>query len=157
MDSAASTWFSPREGDSAFDDYDDEEEEHAGGTSDAFGNKNRWHGDFDIGVSPQSQTRKIHDATAGMQHARQDRFGFDAAQFDTADSEDEEDEDDDGFGPFSDSYAAAPSPGAAMATVKGYSFDDDFSNGSQAQQTPAVREKLTREYLTNPGTVTIKY
>lgn len=147
LDSAASTWFSPREGDSAFDDYDDEEEEHAGSSAGkAFGNKNSWHGDFDIGINPpQSLTRKIHDSTAGLQHARQDRFGFDAAQFGSVDSDDdEEEEDDDGFGPFSDSYAAEPSPGAAMATVKGYTFDDDFATGSRVQST-AVREKLTRK------------
>lgn len=51
---------------------------------------------------------------------------------------------DDEFGPFSDSFAAAPSPGAAMATVKGYSFDDDFATTSTVQHT-IVREKLTRK------------
>lgn len=146
LDSAASTWFSPREGDSAFDDYDDEEEDRAGSSAGkGFGSKNRWHGDFDIGVNPPSQTRKIHDSTAGSQHARQDRFGFDAARFGSADSDDEEEEDDDGFGPFSDSYAAEPSPGAVMATVKGYTFDDDFATGSPGAQSTAVREKLTRK------------
>lgn len=162
LDSAASTWFSPREGDSAFDDYDDEEEEGSG-SGNAFGNKNRWHGDFDIGVSPQpqSQTRKIHESSSGPHHhGRQDKFGFDdrfdAAQFGSADSEDDaldgeqEEEDEDGFGPFSDSFAAAPSPGVALAGVKGYTFDDDFASTSQVQHT-VVREKLTREFYYNAG------
>jgi hypothetical protein len=156
LDAAASAWFSTREGDSAFDDYDDDDGRSGGG---AFASKNRWHGDFDIGVAPaagasttftQSQTSRIHDSTAGA--GRQDKFGFDdrfdsfdTAQFGSADSED--DADDDEFGPFSDSFAAAPSPGAATATVKGYAFDDDFGSGSAAKTVAHVplREKLTRE------------
>lgn len=166
LDNAASAWFSPREGDSAFDDYDDDEEDS---TTSAFGHKNRWHGDFDIGASSsvhssaaaaalsQSHGRKAHDPTGPGAHGRQDKFGFDdrfdPAQFGSADSEDDEDDnigispgdmEDDEFGPFSDSFAAAPSPGAAMATVKGYSFDDDFATTSTVQHT-IVREKLTRK------------
>lgn len=93
----------------------------------------------------------MHDSTAGPHPpGRQDKFGFDdrfdPAQFGSPDSEDEDaGDDDDEFGPFSDSFAAEPSPGAAMATVKGYSFEDDFASGSHTAQA-TVREKLTREF-----------
>jgi len=154
LDNAASAWFSTREGDSAFDDYDDDEERSGGS---AFAGKNRWHGDFDIGTGSgvggagpgytQSQTSRIHDSTAGA--GRQDKFGFDdrfdTAQFGSADSED--DAEDDEFGPFSDSFAATPSPGAATATVKGYAFDDNFGTPAPMLANPVpVREKLTRKF-----------
>lgn len=75
LDKAAATWFSGgNEGDSAFDDYDDDDE----GTS-ALGPITAKKGQgADFANVHVSQTRKIHDSTAGI--ARQERFGFDVRQ-----------------------------------------------------------------------------
>lgn len=144
LDGAASAWFSPREGDSAFDDYDDDDDE----SQNTFGGKHKWHEDFDIGVGPSSfsQTRKIHDSTAGP--GRQDKFGFDDRSDPhepTAFASAESDEDEDDFGPFSDTFAATPSPGAATATVGGYAFEDNFGASTKAGPSIENRPKLTRK------------
>ena len=75
LDNAAATWFSVgNEGDSAFDDYDDDDE----GTS-ALGSKSAKKAREQDGAhtAQVSQTRRIHDSTAGI--SRQERFGFDVS------------------------------------------------------------------------------
>ena len=77
LDNAAATWFSDgNEGDSAFDDYDDEEE----GTSaldSKLPRKSREREASGAHSAQVSQTRRIHDSTAGG--SRQERFGFDVS------------------------------------------------------------------------------
>lgn len=77
LDNAAATWFSVgNEGDSAFDDYDDDDE-----TTSAVGQKlAKTPPNLDLSnahPTHPSQTRKIHDATAGI--VRQERFGFEVS------------------------------------------------------------------------------
>lgn len=73
---------------------------------------------------------------------------FDVNQFGTGDSDDDEDltpgeEDDDGFGPFSDSYAAPLTPTGPIHG-KDLSFDDDFASSNATLKDIREHPNLTR-------------